>query len=203
VQRARLGIISLAVVATGGVAISAAADQSSRGTNTTALAKMPAGFPEARSIASFRRALQGADVVPTELADGPLLSDGVGDVRRARRAGANPVWIMPGRKASICIVSHGGLACPPAELVAEEGVAPSVFKTADGPFRTMGVAADEVTSVEVELIAGETRRAAVEGNAFFVESEVEPLGVRWTYKGKRRTFELPPDWFPPLGMTSG
>ena len=171
-----------------------ASDPQSSGVNTTARADMPPGFPGAGEISSFRRGHQATDAVPDRLVDGPLLSDGVGDPTRARRAQVTPTrsaWIMPGRKESICLVSDAALNCAPASVVEGEGVAPSIFKTGDGPFAVMGIAADAVERVEVVLASGETRLVEVVGNAFLAESAVQPRALHWLYDGQRRSFEFP------------
>ena len=155
--------------------------------------------PDIQPLAAFRRQARAGDAVPAAIADGPLLSDGVGDVTSARRAGG--AWIMPGRKNSVCIVGNGGLSCPPAEAIRKDGLAPSMFKTSDGPFTLMGIGSDAVGSVDVTLATGDTTRIALADNAFVFEASAQPRGVRWMYDGKKHAFEFPagifdtpPEW---------
>lgn len=208
-----VGVIALALALLGGATALAttqttspdattltapAADPSSRGVNTTANGEMPAGYPGVKDVAAFRRARQSDDAVPDALAEAPLLNDGVGDFRRARRAqvsGTQSVWLMPGRKDSICIVSQAALNCAPAGVVEQDGVAPSIFKTADGPFKVMGIAADDVRSLEVALDTGETLTIAIVENVFVIESDAQPRTLRWLHAGKNRSFEFPSDMF--------
>jgi hypothetical protein len=137
----------------------------------------------ARSFLSIlARAPRSGDAVPTSLARGPLLSDGVADLGDARRVGAfaRPTWIAPSADGkAVCLVSAGALTCPGLTAIEERGAAVGLFKSVDTPWRVLGVAADGVPTVTVVRDDGRTVHLDVRANFFAFEDARPPRELRW------------------------
>lgn len=133
-------------------------------------------------LSILERSPRPDDAVPESLAEGPLLSDGVADLRGARRAPvfARPTWIAPSSDGKgVCVVSAGALACPAAAVVERRGAAVGLFKSVDTPWRVLGIAADGVSGVTVVRDDGSTVHVDVRANFFSYEDVRPPRELRW------------------------
>lgn len=150
--------------------------------------------PGASSVSALRRVQRDSDRLPASVADSSLLADGVADVTSARRLGvsADSGWIIPGRNGSMCHVREGFLNCPPASVIEERGLAPSVTSR-DGVYRVDGIAADGISSASVTLWDKSVVKANVSNNTFSVKASQPVREVQW--HGPQGPESMAFDWF--------
>jgi hypothetical protein len=134
-------------------------------------------------LAALRRAATSDDAVPTDVAKGPLLADGVADLSSARRVhGPQPAWIAAARgraEPALCLVGRGYLGCPPVAMLVAQGASVGVGSRRGEPINVHGIATDDVSAIEVVLEDGTTANVRVENNYFTYDTDVAPVKTRW------------------------
>jgi hypothetical protein len=183
---------SIAIAAVGG----AVADSSDDGPQRSDVATGPVTGDIPETVASgaevrvadvrnevsvLRSAARESAAIPDVIAEGPLMTDDAVAEEQARRVrGTEQAWIAPSANGeAVCVVGQGELACHTAEALGGRGAAVGFFKHAHTPWRTTGVATDDVTSVTVVLPDGQEVTTSVQLNYFSIESDAVPVEVRW------------------------
>jgi hypothetical protein len=125
------------------------------------------------------------DMVPGE---NPSLS------RRSDPPGArNPVYIWPTDHGA-CWSTEGASSCGSNSDIELSGVLPTVSYGRPGaakPNQLVGIARDGIPEISVDLANGASVTIPVSGNAFLVELDETPIGLRWKYAGTPIARSLP------------
>jgi hypothetical protein len=166
----------------------------SAGRSVTAHASALQGLERlAPQVAALRAAHGPDDAVDGRLVRSSLLRGAVADAGLARRVGfTKPAWFLPGTDGrSICVLTPASLNCPLSKDVEDQGLAPSMSWTAQGPVRVSGIASDSVTSVDIVQQDGTVESVAVTNNLLDYSSESAPREIRWNGLDGPHTVVLP------------
>ncbi|ADB49718.1 hypothetical protein [Conexibacter woesei] len=198
----RVGALALALAALGGAVSVASGAVGQEPAAPAADSPDPVPAPDRAKIAlakanigALRDARQpAADAISEQIADGPLLADGVVALDSARRVrtGSKSGWLASTSDGTgVCVVIAGGLTCPPVDHVVEQGLSPGYVVREGEPVHVFGVASDAVADAALLLRDGSTRSVTIADNFFAVDTAAVPIEMRWIGPDGYETFVFP------------